>query len=130
MANAEELWRLLRKHDAIVTAVAESIQPALNDAAADIVAEMKRQAPVLPAATDERQPGELRDSIAATPGDNKVTITAGNEQVPFARYVEFGTSKMTAEPFFFSSIRLLAARTRQKIASTISTAITDAGDAT
>ena len=67
MSNADEIARLQKRHDAIVKAVAKIPPSALGAAAADIVEEMKRQAPSLHAATHERQPGELRDSIVATP---------------------------------------------------------------
>lgn len=144
MSNADEIARLQARHDRIVQAAADIPPTALPAAAAAIVEEMKSQAPMLPAATDERQPGELRDSIVATQGavevqsgfalnahtgkvndllavtpvsgeSDSVLITAGNDQVPYAAYVEFGTSKMPAEPFFYPTIRLMAQRTQQAI---------------
>lgn len=126
MSNADEIARLQRRHGRIVQVAANVPFTALPSVAATIVEEMKRQAPVLPAATDERQPGELRDSIVATPGGkvtpegrtvplNAVIISAGSDQVPYAAYVEFGTSKAPAEPFFYPTIRLMAQRTQQAV---------------
>ena len=126
MSNDDEIARLQKRHDRIVQVAANVPVTALASAAEPIVAEMKRQAPVLPAATDERQPGELRDSIVATPGGqvtpqgrtvplNAVVISAGSDQVPYAAYVEFGTSKAPAEPFFYPTIRLMAQRTQQAL---------------
>lgn len=46
---------------------------------------------------EEDTPGELADSITVTRGANKVDIDVG---VPYAVHVEYGTSKMPAEPFF------------------------------
>ena len=126
MSNADEIARLQKRHDAIVKAAAEIPASALGAAAADLVEEMKRAAPTLHAATRERQPGELRDSIVATPAaqvtpndqtarDDTVIISAGSDQVPYAAYVEFGTSKMRAEPFFYPAIRTMALRTKLTI---------------
>jgi HK97 gp10 family phage protein len=47
---------------------------------------------------DEDTPGELRDSIAAKQVDD-TTVEVGSFGVPYAVNVEFGTSKMPAEPF-------------------------------
>lgn len=124
MSNADEIAGMRERHNAIVTAAGDALQAALEKAAGDLVAEMKREAPELHAATSERQPGELRDSIGiAERGNDSVTIEAS---APYARYVEFGTSKMAAEPFFFSSIRLLARRTNRTIAASISHAVSQA----
>ena len=126
MSNDDEIARLQKRHDAIIKAMVEIPASALGAAAADLVEEMKRQAPSLHAATRERQPSELRDSIVATPAGqttpngnsvatDSVVISAGSDAVPFASYVEFGTSKMHAEPFFYPAIRQMALRTRLTI---------------
>ena len=137
MSNADEIARLQKRHDAIVKAVAKIPPSALGTAAADIVEQMKRQAPMLHAATHERQPGELRDSIVATPAeqvtpngqsvpDDTIIISAGSDQVPYAAYVEFGTSKMHAEPFFYPAIRLMAQRTKLTITGAFRKAVDEA----
>lgn len=153
MSNNDEIARLQQRHDRIVRAAADISFEALPRAAAAIVDQMKSQAPMLPAATDERQPGELRDSIVAKAGAvevesgfaldlwtggvsgllnvtpvaeemtgalgadpiGAVLISAGNDQVPYAAYVEFGTAKTPAEPFFYPAIRLMAQRTKQTV---------------
>lgn len=126
MANDDEIAGMYARHNAIVTAAGDALQQGLQDAAADIVAEMKRTAPELKSATSERQPGELRDSIVTANGNDRVTITAGNDAVPYAAYVEFGTSKMKAEPFFFPTIRAMAARTKRTILSRINHSVSQA----
>lgn len=136
-ANDDEIARLQKRHDAIVKAAVEISASALGAAAADVVGEMKRQAPSLHAATHERQPDELRNSIVATPAgqvtpngqsvpDDTVTISAGSDQVPYAAYVEFGTSKMHAEPFFYPAIRAMALRTKLTITGAFKKAVDDA----
>lgn len=161
MSNADEIARLQQRHDRIVQVAANVPFTALPSVAGAIVEEMKRQAPVLPAATDERQPGELRDSIVWTRGSvevesgmaidartgksgealsvapqiaeangphtpDAILITAGNDQVPYAAYVEFGTSKTPAEPFFYPAIRLMAQRTQQAVIGAWRKAISNA----
>ncbi len=42
-------------------------------------------------------------------------ITAGNSRVRYPHFVEFGTVKMAAEPYFFPAIRLLRERTKATI---------------
>lgn len=134
MSNADEIARLQKRHDAIVKAVAEIPASALAAAAADLVEEMKRQAPTLHKSTHERQPGELRDSIVATPAGQQtpngesvpsdtIVISAGSDAVPFASYVEFGTSKMHAEPFFYPAIRSMALRTKLTITGAFKKAV-------
>src|SRR5690348_5156677 len=82
MSNADEIARLQKRHDRIVRVAANVPSTALPAVAAAIVEEMKRQAPVLPAATDEREPGWLRDSIVATPPGSLVVIQAADESQP------------------------------------------------
>jgi HK97 gp10 family phage protein len=137
VSNDDEIARLQKRHDAIVKAVAEIPASALGAAAADLVEEMKHKAPTLHASTRERQPGELRDSIVATPAGqttpngqsvspDSVVISAGSDQVPYGEYVEFGTSKMHAEPFFFPAIRQMALRTKLTITGAFKKAVDDA----
>lgn len=136
--NRDQMDRMKKRHEAIPKAVAEAIQPTLRQAATDIVAEMQRECPVSKDSAHGNPPGALRDSIVATPGgqatpdhsqpggstmvpDDAVLITAGNSRVRYPHFVEFGTVKMAAEPYFFPAIRLLKERTK----ATIQKAITD-----
>ncbi len=56
------------------------------------------------------QPGGMRVA-----GPHEVIVTAGNEDVRYAHLVEFGTSKMQAEPFFWPAWRVLRNRIRNRI---------------
>lgn len=47
---------------------------------------------------DEDNPGELRDSLTVDVQDDG-SVRVGSFGVPYAKYVEFGTSKMHAKPF-------------------------------
>lgn len=119
--------RSLRKKLARIPAlVAQRGRDAMEKSADEIVAMMKRLVPV--------DQGDLRDSIKWTWGDApkgaaviaqsevtagnvRLTIYAGNAEAYYARWIEFGTSKMAAQPFFFPSYRALRARTKRRIAT-------------
>ena len=75
-------------------------------------------------AEPSRRTGDLIDSITFTTGGNTtppysepggsrvvpeyaVVVTAGDTKTRYVHFVEYGTSKMTAEPFFWPAYRLL-----------------------
>lgn len=66
----------------------EQIQAAVNDTAAVVDGESKKACPV--------DTGNLRSSIHITTGDCEATV---GTNVEYAPYVEFGTSKMRAQPY-------------------------------
>jgi len=107
------------------------IKAAMAAAADEIVAVMKSLVPVLKKPDDRRRAGALRDSIGWTwgrdapagslivavvkgklGGDLTITIYAGSrdkkrgiDDAYYARWVEFGTTKMSAHPYFYVSYR-------------------------
>lgn len=104
-----QLQALQRRMDRIPKAVRLAVKPALEASAREIVGRAKALAPV--------DSGALRDSIGYAFGDGpaagtgvlrasvssetldadlKVTIFAGNSEVYYARFVEFGTAGSTA----------------------------------
>jgi HK97 gp10 family phage protein len=128
MGNADEIARMRRKGEAITAKLAGTVRPTLLDAAQRIVALMKQLTPVYSSEAHGDPPGSLRDSIVATPddaNDSSVKITAGNDQVRYAKHVEFGTAKMAAEPFFYPVIRILKARTKAQIKRAFTAAVRD-----
>lgn len=48
-------------------------------------------------------------------GDLTVTVYAGDDEAFYARWIEFGTQKMAAQPFFFVSYRALRKRASSRI---------------
>lgn len=91
-----------------------------------IRAELAKQADIIVALAKSLVPvdsGDLRDSIGWTWGrapkgsmilaatqaslgsDLSLTIYAGSDEAYYARWIEFGTIKMPAQPFFFVSYR-------------------------
>lgn len=110
------LSKLQRKLDRLPKVAKDHIRSEMGKAADEIVAMMKRQV-----AVDD---GTLRDSIgwtwgkapagsvivaamkgAGIGGDLTITIYAGSREAYYARFVEFGTKNMDAQPYFYVSWR-------------------------
>lgn len=98
-------------------AVRENLQAETLAAAEDIAAMQRRLAPV----SEDKDPGQLRDSITVRAIDEQgrvgAVITAGGRNAPHGRWVEFGTRKMRAQPFFWPSVRALRAATKRRISA-------------
>lgn len=114
---------------------------AMEEGAAEIVAEMKRLAPV--------ESGKLRDSIGWTWGDVpagtftiadirsgknageqyatlRIKIYAGSREAFYARWQEFGTKEQPAQPFFFPIWKAHRAKFRGRIRKAVKAAIKEA----
>lgn len=102
----------------------------------DLAKKIKEQADLLAAAMRQKVPvksGALRDSIAVrrTRDELKLYVTAGGDKTTreiragsgvnydYARGVEFGTTKMPAEPFFYSTARSMEGDFRRALDSTV-----------
>lgn len=118
--------RLERKLSSMSANAKREIRAALEASAAEIVALAKSLVPV-------GDTGELRDSIGWTWGrapkgsmtlgraaadslgaDLTITIYAGNSEAFYARWVEFGTEKAAAQPYFYPAYRALRRRVRSR----------------
>ncbi|MDX0572177.1 HK97 gp10 family phage protein [Sinorhizobium medicae] len=101
--------------------VEAATRKAMEKGAEELVGMMKRLAPV--------DQGDLRDSIAWAWGEAPKGATVLAESAPTerglkitvyatdfkARWLEFGTVKMSAHPFFFPSYRVLRKRIKSRI---------------
>lgn len=104
--------------------VEDAARKAMEKGAEELVAMMKRLAPV--------DSGDLQMSISWTWGNApdgaaviaqsgpdsrgmKITIYAGSKEAFYARWQEFGTTEMPANPFFFPSWRAMRKRIRARI---------------
>ena len=106
--------------------VKQEIRDALEQSAEEIVSLARDLVHV-----DE---GDLRDSIGWTYGDIRngsislgsvlaseltgdltITVYAGNSKAFYARWVEFGTRKMKARPFFYPAYRALRRRVKGRV---------------
>lgn len=127
--------KLRRRLQAIPKAAVAAVQPALLKAADQMADTMRQFAPDDPATGAP----DLTTSIAVTPAgqatpaysqpggsmvvpENAVAITVGNEDVRYPHLLEYGTSKMAAQPFFWPAVRL----NRKKGAASIKRAIAKA----
>jgi HK97 gp10 family phage protein len=123
MTKILNLAKLDSKLKRLPVEAAKSIRGEMERVADDVVGMMKRMAPVLQEATEDRRSGALRDSIGWTwgkapkgagivatvksrlGGDMTITIYAGNSEAFYARWQEFGTVDAPAQPFFYVSWR-------------------------
>lgn len=126
MADDGGLARFQARMRAIPKAAREAVRPALVKGAEEIAGAAKNLAPV-----DE---GDLRDSVEVTaPGGTTPGGTALHELQAAvstddykARWVEFGTVKMAARPFFWPAFRLHRKRAANRIKRAIGKAVREA----
>lgn len=128
-----------RRWSAIPVNVRKAARDTLEQNANEIVADMKRFAPV----RDEFG-GTLRDSINWTWGDApegamvigtvggkdystlRITIYAGGADAFYAVFQEFGTKDMPANPFFYPVWRTRKRRVKSRLTRNINKAIKEA----
>lgn len=151
MANAARiigLARLKRKMERMPQIAQQSIKAALETSANEIVALMKNLVPVLKEPDARRKAGALRDSIGWTwgkapkgtmtlgkvaesklAGAMTITIYAGSRSKSkgtsdafYARWVEFGTQSMRAQPYFYPAYRANKKSTKRRIKRSITQA--------
>lgn len=123
--------RLKRKLRRLPDAAREEIAKAMEQSANEVVALAKSLAPV--------DSGDLQMSIGWTWGDAPrgsmvlgtvrqegrgkgnmvITIFAGGGEAFHARFVEFGTKNMRAQPFFYPAYRALRRRARSRVTRSI-----------
>ncbi|MBF9042955.1 HK97 gp10 family phage protein [Rhodobacterales bacterium HKCCE4037] len=122
-----------RRFAAIPVRVREAVRDAMEKGAIDCVAEMRRAAPF--------KDGDLRASInwswGEAPagamvigkvagneyGSMRITIFAGGGDAFYARFQEFGTTDMRANPFFYPVWRVWRRRIRARITRAMRKAI-------
>lgn len=134
LAKFEARWKRIPKK------AVENVRLAMEKSATEIVEEMRARAP--------RDSGALADSIGWTWGEApagsftigtvggrefsslRITIFAGtrnkglgDQDAFYARFQEFGTINMFANPFFFPVWRARRKRVRQRVSRAISKAI-------
>lgn len=124
MSKVEGIAALCAKLRALPREYKAEIRVALAQSAEEVAAMARRLAPV--------ESGALRASIGWTFGkapkgsmvlaeagsddtDLRVVVFAGNDRAFYARWQEFGTVKMAANPFFFPSYRANRRRIKARI---------------
>lgn len=114
--------RLRRKLRAIPVGARKALKAQNAQNAADLVDTMKGFAPV--------QEGGLVSSIKHQDVSDSTRIsqrvTAGARDAPYAAWVEFGTSKSEASPFFWPAFRLLRRRMKSRMSRAAKKAVQEA----
>jgi HK97 gp10 family phage protein len=102
--KTDGLAKLQAKFAALPGAVKTDMLAATHQNADEFKAMAKRLAP--------RDRGDLSESIEKIPGRHElaVIVQAGGPKAFYARWVEFGTVRMRAQPFFFPAYRALRRR--------------------
>lgn len=139
------LAKLQKKLERLPAIAKEQIRLKMAEAADEIVTMMKSLAPVLKEPDPRRRAGALRDSIgwtwgqapkgsmviasmkgAGVGGDLTITIFAGSrdkgkgaDDAFYARWVEFGTKNMPAQPYFYVSWRANRRRAGRKVRAAV-----------
>lgn len=136
MTKVHGLKEFQRRWSAIPEAVRINARAEMENIANDLVEKMYSLAP--------QDTGDLAGSIGWTWGDAprgslvlgrvggreyaglRITIYAGDKNAFYARFQEFGTRNMAANPFFFPVWRLMKRRVRSRLSRAIRKAIKDA----
>lgn len=115
MASVEGLARLNAKLDRLPKVARKRIHDALEANAKELVSAQKTLA------ARSRRTGKLMNSIKAYEGDHDLSIQvqAGDGEAYYARFVEFGTVRTSAKPFFFPPYRLLKKKLKSRVKSAI-----------
>jgi HK97 gp10 family phage protein len=138
MADDGGLLKFQRRMAAIPQAAREAIKPALIKSGNEIAAIQRSLAPDDPSTSAP----DLKSSIEVTgpgqqtppysqPGgsqtvpENMVAITVGNTDVRYPHLLEYGTTKMNAQPFFWPGFRLGRKKALARIKRSIGKAIKD-----
>lgn len=122
--------KLQKKLDRLPAAAKTAIMEAMAKSADDIVRVAKSLVP--------KDSGDLEKSIGwvwgskaprgsislgtVRQGDLVLTIFAGSDEAFYARWIEFGTQKMAAQPFFLVSYRARRKSAKSRISRAISKA--------
>jgi len=127
------LAKLQKKLNAMPRIAKDEIKRALEQSANEIVELAKNLVP--------EDTGDLKDSIGWTYGkvprgamtlgkvfasklatDLTITIYAGNSEAYYSRFVEFGTQKMAARPYFYVSYRANKKKAQSRVRRSITRA--------
>ncbi len=112
-----QLDKLNRRMRAIPPAVRAAVVPALDQSANELVGTMRSLAP-----DDPKTPDPDLESSIKWRADNELKRTVFTDDFK-ARWQEFGTVKMSANPFFFPAYRLKKKRLASRIKRAIGKAV-------
>lgn len=114
MTKVEGLERLKKRFAKLPQKMRVEVRAAIDKSADELIAFQKRLVPV--------ETGELRDSIEKRDGRHELSVEVFSDDFK-ARWVEFGTVKMTARPFFYPAYRTLRRRIKGRISRAVKKAV-------
>ena len=121
-----------RRMKAIPVAVREAVQPALRKSGDELAGRMASLAPKLTGALAESihvtyagqaTPAYSQPGGSTLAGELEAIVTVGNSEVRYGHLPEYGTNEMTAQPYFWPSVRLLKTRIQNRTKRAISKAV-------
>lgn len=117
MAKVEGLEHLKKRLARLPQGIRARVRAALDKSADELVGIQQRLVPV--------DQGDLRDSLQKREGrhDLSVDVVAGNKKAFYAPFVEFGTAKAPAEPFFFPPYRAMRKRIKSRTSRAVRAAV-------
>lgn len=118
MARVEGLERLKRRFATLPVRVKREVKVALEKSAEELVRFQRLLAPDDPATP----PPDLRSSIKWRDGRHELAVEVFTDDFK-ARWIEFGTVKMSAQPFFFPPYRANRRRIRGRTTRAMNKAI-------
>ena len=101
-------------NNSIPNAIDSAVREALEEGAEEIYSAARGQVPV--------DTGALQESISKDVSDDGFTVQASES---YAGYVEFGTSRMAAQPYFYSTANRVTADIHTKIESKLNAKLPD-----
>jgi len=132
MTDDGGIGRLQRRLAAIPKAVKDATQPALRKQGETMVGTMRRFVPketrdleysIKYTMAGNQTPAYSQPGGSMTVPENAVAITVGNTDVRYGHLVEYGTTKMQAQPYFWPAVRLHNKKSRQAIKRAVATAV-------
>ncbi|ASP85476.1 hypothetical protein CDO26_13265 [Sinorhizobium meliloti] len=136
MASDGGLSRIQQRLNAIPKRIKEAVYPEVLKGAEDIAADMRHLA------LQSKDTGALIESITITPAggttpaysqpggstvvpENAAVVTVGNDDVRYPHLVEYGTSQIDAQPFFWPAVRLNGKKVRNRLNRAIRKAVSE-----
>lgn len=134
MADSDRAsWeRFNKRMAAIPLKVRAALKPAIEKSANELVKKMQSNAPqetgaliesIKATQPEQTTPAYSLPSGQKTAGELQAIVTVGDAKVRYAHLVEYGTSKATAQPFFWPAARELNKRIKGRIKRTINKAV-------
>lgn len=118
MAKVEGLARLKARFAAIPKQMKVQVRAAIEKSADELVEFQKRLAPDDP----RTAPPDLKSSIRTRDGRHDLSVEVFTDDFK-ARWLEFGTVKMSARPFFYPPYRANRRRIKSRISRAVKKAV-------